>query len=83
MYARGEKLAELQCDRVLKMKFNEVPQIVFCISTRKEYPVISAKAVKISLQFSTSYFRKQAFSCLVNIKSKHRNRLISVEEELL
>jgi hypothetical protein len=41
-----EQLTELQCDRTLKMKFNEVPLDGFRISTRKEYPVISAKAVK-------------------------------------
>jgi hypothetical protein len=60
------------------MKFNDV----FWISIRKEYPVISAKAVNILLLFSTSYFCEQAFSCLTNVKSKERNRLLSVEEEL-
>jgi hypothetical protein len=49
-----EKLTELQCDRTLKMKFTEVPIDVFWISTIKEYPLISAKAEKILLQFSTS-----------------------------
>jgi hypothetical protein len=48
---------------------------MFWISIRKEYPVISATAVKILLQFSV-YFS------LTNIKSKERNRLLSVEEEL-
>jgi hypothetical protein len=64
------------------MKFNEVPFDVFWISIRKEYPVISAKAVKILLQFSTSCLCEQAFSCLTNIKIKDRNRLLSVVEEL-
>jgi hypothetical protein len=77
-----EKLTELQCDRTLQMKFNEVSLDVFWISIRKEYPVISAKAMKILLQFSTSYRCEEAFSCLTNIESKHRNRLLSVEEEL-
>jgi hypothetical protein len=36
----------------------------------------------ILLQFSTSYLCKQAFSCSTSIKSKDRNRLISVEDEL-
>jgi hypothetical protein len=49
------QLTELQCERALKMKFNEGPLDVFWISIRKEYPVISAKAVKILLQFSNSY----------------------------
>jgi hypothetical protein len=65
------------------VKFSEVPLDEFWISIRKEYPVFSAKAVKILLQFSTSYLCEQAFSCLTNIKTKYRNRLLSVEEELL
>jgi hypothetical protein len=77
-----EQLTELQCDRTLKIKFNEVSPDVFWISIRKDYPVISANAVNILLQFSTSYLCKQAFSCLTNIKSKERNRLLPVEEEL-
>jgi hypothetical protein len=77
-----EQLTELQRDRTLKIKFNEFPLDVFWISMRKEYSVISAKAVKISLQFSTSYFCEQAFSRLTNIKSKDRNHLLPVEEIL-
>jgi hypothetical protein len=64
------------------MKFGEVPLDIFWISVRKEYPVISAKAVKILLRFSTSCLCEQAFSCLTNIKSEERNHLPSVEEEL-
>jgi hypothetical protein len=64
------------------MKFNEVPLDLFWTSIRKEYPVISAIAVKILLQFSTSYLSEQVFTCLTNIKSKDRNHLLSVEEEL-
>jgi hypothetical protein len=39
-------------------------------------------AINILLQCSTSYLCEQAFSCLTSIKSKDRNRLISVEDEL-
>jgi hypothetical protein len=77
-----EQLTELQCDRTLEIKFNEVSPDVFWISIRKEYPVISAKAVNILLQFSASYRCEQAFSCLTDIGSKERNHLLSVEEEL-
>jgi hypothetical protein len=77
-----EQLTELQSDRTWKMKFNEVPLDVFWISKRKEYPVIPAKAVKLLVQFSTSYLSEQPFSCLTNIKSKERHRLLSVKEEL-
>ena len=77
-----EELSELQCDRTLKMKFNEVSLDKFWISAKQEYPVISVKALDVLLQFSTSYLCEQAFSCLTIIKSKSRNRLLSVEEEL-
>jgi hypothetical protein len=40
------------------------------------------KALKNLLQFSTSYLSEQAFSCLTNTKSKDRNYLLSVKEEL-
>ena len=77
-----EELSELQCDRTLKMKFNEVLLDKFWISAKREYPVISVKALNVLLQFSTSYLCEQAFSCLTIIKSKSRNRLLSVEEKL-
>ena len=77
-----EELSELQCDRTLKMKFTEVLFDKFWISAKREYPVISVKALNVLLQFSTSYLCEQAFSCLTIIKSKSRNRLLSVEEEL-
>ena len=77
-----EELSELQCDRTLKTKFNEVLLDKFWISAKREYPVISVKALNVLLQFSTSYLCEQAFSCLTIIKSKSRNRLLSVEEEL-
>jgi hypothetical protein len=79
-----EQLTELQCDRTLKIKFNEVSPDVFWISIGKEYPVISAKAVNILLQFPTSYLCEQAFSSffLMFYFFSLRNRLLSVEEEL-
>jgi hypothetical protein len=65
-----EQLTELQCDRTLNIKLNEIPLDVLWILIRKEYPVTSAKVVKILLQFSTSCLCEQVFSCLTNIKSK-------------
>jgi hypothetical protein len=47
-----------------------------------QYEKISAKAMKILLQFSTSHLCDQAFSCLINIEIKDRNCLLSVKEEL-
>jgi hypothetical protein len=68
-----EQLTELQCDRTLKIKFNEISLDVFWISVRKVHPVTSAKTAKIVLQFSISYLREQAFSRLTNITGKKEN----------
>jgi hypothetical protein len=48
----------------------------------EDYAAIHKENVKLLLQFSTSHVCEQDFSCLTNIKSKDRNRLISVEDEL-
>ncbi|XP_064101041.1 protein FAM200A-like [Macrobrachium nipponense] len=77
-----DEITELKCDRTLRIMFDEVPLDVFWISVREEYPVISAKALDILFQFSTSYLCEQGFSCLSTVKSKSRNRLLSVEEDL-
>jgi hypothetical protein len=69
-YARGRATYELEWDRTLTMKFNEIQRDVFWISMRKECPVVSAKGVKILLQFSTFYLCEQDFSSLTNIKRK-------------
>ncbi len=66
----------------MKMKFNEVSLDKFWILAKREYPVISLKALDVLLQFSTSYLCEQAFSCLTISKAMSRNRLLSVEEEL-
>jgi hypothetical protein len=77
-----EELTELQCDRTLRMKFMDTPLDQFWIMIKEEYSSVSEKALNILLQFSTSYMCEQAFSCITTMKSKDRNRLLSLEDEL-
>lgn len=80
-----QELCDLQSDRSLKMRFDEMSLSkldIFWISVESEYPTIHRKAMNILLQFSTSYMCEQAFSCLRSIKTKDRNRLLSVEDEI-
>ena len=71
-----DKLPSLSSDRALKLNYAQLPLDVFWISIMGEYaPTLSKKAIKILLQFSTSYISKLGFSCLNNIKNKKRERL--------
>jgi hypothetical protein len=54
----------------------------FWISVNEEYPAIHRKAMNFLLKFSASYMCEQAFSSLTSRKSKDRNCLISVEDEI-
>jgi hypothetical protein len=74
----GEELCELQSDQTFKMRFTDK----FWISIKEEYHAIHRTAINILLQFSTSYMCKHGFSCLTSIKSKDRNHLISVQDEI-
>jgi hypothetical protein len=74
-----ERVNELQCDRTLKMKFNEVPRDAFWISISKEYPVILAKPVKILLQFSTYDLCEQASSRLTSVFCRGRTASMFVK----
>jgi len=77
-----EELASLSSDRGLKLKYAQLPLDAFWISVMEEYPTLSKKAIKVLLQFSTSYLCELGFSYLNNIKNKKRERLKSTEEEL-
>ena len=57
-------------------------QIVFWISIKATYPLISTKAVKIILPFASSWCCEFGFSALTEIKSKKRERLINIDSEM-
>ena len=77
-----EELASISSDRELKLKHAQLPLDAFWISVKNEYPVLSNKAIKVLLQFSTSYLCELGFSYLNNITNKKRERLQSIDEEL-
>lgn len=77
-----EQLIDLKEDSVLKTSFNPNEVSQFWIPLKNQYPDVSLKAVKILLPFATSYLCELGFSALTEIKSKKRERLQTVDQEL-
>jgi hypothetical protein len=42
---------------------------------RSEFPELSEEALKVVMQFSTTYLCEKGFSSLLQLKTKYRNRL--------
>ena len=72
-------MACVSSDRGLKIKHAGVPIDTFWIAVKEE---LAKKALTILMQFSTSYLCELGFSTLHNIKSKKRERLCCIEEEM-
>ena len=77
-----EELVSVPSDRTMKLKHAELNLDAFWILVKNEYPAIAEKALRLLLQFSTSYMCKFGFSAMTTIKHKKRERLLSVEDEL-
>ena len=77
-----EKLIDIRNDGNIKLLHREMPLDEFWIKIQNEYPNIGEKALVILLQFSTTYLCETAFSVLTNLKTRKRERLLVVEEEM-
>ena len=78
-----EELVSVSSNRTLQLKHSELSLDAFWLLVDKEYPAIARKALRLLVQFSTSYFCAFEFSALTTIKYyKRRAQLLSVEDEL-
>lgn len=77
-----EELTDINSDRTLKLLFQEKDITEFWLSIKSEYPTLSNAAMNILLPFASTYLCEAGFSALLYIKSKYRNRLSTVENDL-
>jgi hypothetical protein len=69
------ELTELSSDGSIQQMFKKMDLTEFWLARQKEYLLISDKAVKFLLVFSTTYLSKCGLSSVIYIKNKYRNRL--------
>ena len=62
--------------------FQEVGTNKFWLKMRKYIPNLAKNAIVVLMKFPTSYLCEFSFSFLTSIKSKNREKLLSVEEEM-
>ena len=77
-----EQLIDLRNDKHYQLSFHQKNLDEFWISLKQSYPLISLKAVKILLPFASSWFCEFGFSALTEIKSKKRERLLRIDDEM-
>ena len=71
-----ESLIDLSCNNSLKVKFqSSLSRPHFWLSVKNEYSSLSEKAMKIWIQFSTTYFCEKTFSSVTVIETRYRSRL--------
>ena len=79
--AAAEEFIELKHSFVAKSWFGELELQEFWAKSLKKFPVISEIAIRNLLPFPTTYLCETAFSQLLIIKNKYRNKL-NVEDDL-
>lgn len=77
-----ENLIDLKNDIVHKNSFAEKELSAFWMSLRNEYPQLTKSAIRSLLPFGSSYLCEFGFSALTEIKSKRRERLQMIDQEM-
>ena len=77
-----EQLIELQNNCFYRSSFSEENLHDFWLSIVKTYPLLRIKAIKILLPFASSWLCEFGFSALIEIKSKKRQRLLAIDDEM-
>ena len=76
-----DEFIEMLNDSLAKKRYQTLPLIEFWVSLIEMYPLISESALRTLIPFPTTYLCENAFSTLMTIKTKKRNRL-NVEDDL-
>lgn len=75
-----EELLELQAEEFSRQNFKTSTLTEFWTAVKKDKKAIGAAAMRVLIQFSTTYLCEQGFSALTAIKTKQRNRLQPEED---
>jgi hypothetical protein len=78
--AEEDELLEIRIDR--RQKHSSTDMAPFWFSPPQEDPIITEKAIKILLAFSTPYLCEAGFSAMSTMKRKNRSGLQTPEEDL-
>ena len=79
---KEEELNDICNNGNFKLMHKQMPLGEFWIRIQTKYPCIGKKAIILLLQFSKSYLCESKFSLLMNVKTKKRERLLIVEEDM-
>ena len=77
-----ESLIDLKNDFLHRSTFSQQELSQFWISIQYDYPELSSIAIKSLLPFGSSYLCEIGFSVLTEMKSKKRERLQKIDEEM-
>jgi hypothetical protein len=76
-----EELIEIIDDTGIESEFSSFSEKQFWVQRLLDYPALAKTVLKILLPFPTTYECKVLLSSLLQIKTKHRNRL-HVEDDI-